>query len=66
MRNIFAMAIVAGLGLLGTSGALAAPANGTVVRDAVTSSIQDVRMWCRWSHKPASRRWKECREAPWS
>jgi hypothetical protein len=65
MRNILiAMATVAGLGLLGTSGALAAPANGTVVRDvaAATSSLQDVKRWCKTWHREHSRREKECRE----
>lgn len=65
MRNIvIAMATVAGLGLLATSGALAAPANGSVVRDAAaaTSSIQHVKRWCKTWHRPHSRREKECRE----
>ena len=65
MRNILiAMATVTGLGLIGTSSALAAPASGTVLRDAVasTSGIQNVRRWCRVWHRPHSRREKECRE----
>ena len=67
MRSIvIAVATVAGLGLLGTSSAIAAPANGTAVLDAVTatSSIQHVRRWCKWWHREHSRREKECREAP--
>ena len=60
MRSMLIAAIaVVGLGLLGTSGAFAAPANGTLVRDALatTSSVQDVRTCIiKFRHKPFSRR----------
>jgi NAD/NADP transhydrogenase alpha subunit len=66
MRSILITAVtVAGLGLVGVSAAAAAPANGAVVRDitTATSSIQDVRMWCRMTHRGFSRRTRECRES---
>ncbi len=63
MRSIVITAVAAaGIGLLGTSGAFAAPASGTILRDLAdaTSNTQDVR-YCRlfrrcW-HGGYSRRW---------
>lgn len=69
MRNILIAAVtVAGLGLLGTSGAFAAPAAGAVVRDLATASsnAQDVRYCFRrcWhnSHSHRECGWRECRD----
>lgn len=57
--TLIAVVTAAGIGLLGTSSAFAAPANGTVLRDlaAQTSNTQDVA-YCRW--------WRRCWHGGWS
>jgi len=61
--------MAAGIGLLGTSGTLAAPANGVVIGDlaAAESAIQDAqwnrrrcRVWCRHWGYSYRRCWRRC------
>jgi len=51
MRMILIVGLaVAGLGLVGTSGAPAAPANGAVINDLATTTdhVTPVRWWGHW------------------
>lgn len=59
MRSILIAAVTAaGIGLLGTSGALAAPASGSVMRDLSTVNSPVEQVYCRW--------WRRCWHGGWS
>jgi hypothetical protein len=63
MRSIvFAVLVTAGVGMLGTSGALAAPASGLAAQP--DSSITQVQHW-RWGSR-RNRGWRNCHVRRWS
>jgi len=66
MRTILiAMLVTAGIGMAGTSGTSAAPANGAVINDAaaIIDPVDQVQHW-RWGSRGAHWRWGS-RGGPW-